>query len=263
VGRKGGRYAAVAIAGLALLAAVGCGTKEHPRPPKPQNESTRAGREAIAQAVALPATAPVLAPEAPTVPEPPTPPKVVPGQPGITINLGPSKREVKPAPVKPPAPALISERVTTEIPYPTEAEADTRALEDAQKLIAKKLSELDPPVDYLPPLAVVKNEYVKKDSRLVRLPNDTENAVLDQAGYGKDRRYVEYTVEVTAEQVRELRTRNRVVDGLRGLGVIAAISLAGFLFLRLDEWSKGYLTSWLALGAAALAGGVIAAIAVV
>ncbi|MFO0802466.1 MAG: serine/threonine-protein kinase [Gemmataceae bacterium] len=262
VGRKGGRYAAVAIAGLALLATVGCGTKEHPRPPKPQNESTRAGREAIAQAVAVPAPAPVSVPEAPTAPQPPSPPKMIPGQPAITINVGSSKREVR-ASQKPPAPALISERVTTEIPYPTEAEADTRALEDAQKLIAKKLSELDPPVDYLPPLAVVKNEYVKKDSRLVRLPNDTEKAVLDQAGYGKDRRYVEYTVEVTAEQVRELRTRNRVVDGLRGLGVIAAISLAGFLFLRLDEWSKGYLTSWLALGAAALAGGVIAAIAVV
>jgi hypothetical protein len=158
---------------------------------------------------------------------------------------------------------LISERVTTEIPYPTEAEADARAIEDAQRLIEKKLKELDPPVDYLPPAAVVRNEYVKKDSRLVRLPNDTEKAVLAQAGYGSDRKYVEYTVEVSPDQVRELRTRNRVVDGLKAFGILAAISLAGFLFLRLDEWSKGYLTSWLALGAAALAGGVIAAIAFV
>ena len=38
------------------------------------------------------------------------------------------------------------------------------------------------------------------------------------------------------------------------------MALAGFLFLRLDEWTKGYLTSWLALGAAALGGGVVAAL---
>jgi hypothetical protein len=264
VNRKG-RYVSLAIAGLVLLVAVGCGSKSQ-RPPKPPSEASNAGRETILQAVSAPAAVSVNPPDAPPAPEPPTPPAQAkaPGvQPGITITMGSSKREVKPVVVKPPTPALISERVVTEIPYPTEAEADTRALEDAQRVIAKKLSELDPPVDYFPPLAVVKNEYVKKDSRLVRLPNDNEKAVLDQAGYGKDRKYVEYTVEVTSNQVRELRTRNRVVDGLRGLGVIAAISLAGFLFLRLDEWSKGYLTSWLALAAAALAGGVIAAIAIV
>jgi hypothetical protein len=70
-------------------------------------------------------------------------------------------------------------------------------------------------------------------------------------------------VEVTADQIRELRTRNRVADSLRGLGGLLAVSLAGFFFLRLDEWSKGYLTSWLALAAAALGGGIIAALAFV
>lgn len=157
------------------------------------------------------------------------------------------------------SPVVISERIVTEIPYPTEAEADTRALEDAQKLIEKKLKELDPPVDYVPPVGVVKNEYVKRDSRLVRMPTDEEKAAISQAGYSADRKYVEYTVEITAEQIRELRTRNRVGDGFRVMLAVAAVSLAGFLFLRLDEWSKGYLTSWLAVAAAALAGGVVAA----
>src|SRR5207253_10694065 len=77
------------------------------------------------------------------------------------------------------SPAVISERVVTDIPYPTEAEADARALEDAQKLIQKRLRELGPPVEYLPPLAVVKHEYVKRDSRLVRLPSESEkNAIV-------------------------------------------------------------------------------------
>jgi hypothetical protein len=158
------------------------------------------------------------------------------------------------------SPALISERVVTEIPYPTEAEAETRALEDAQKLIEQRLRELDPPVEYRPAATVVKNEYLRRDSRLVRLPTDSEKVLLKQNGYDADRKYVEYTVEVTADQVRELRTRNRVADSLRGLGALAAVSLAGFFFLRLDEWSKGYLTSWLALAAAALGGGIIAAL---
>jgi len=209
-----------------------------------------------------------------STPPPPAPPPA-PNPPGvppqITVTMNSKPDAPKPPASYPPeplarhmaraaSPVVISERVITEIPYPTEAEADARALEEAQKIIEKKLKELDPPVDYLPPVAVVKNEYVKKDSRLVRLPTEAEKDAFAQSGYARDRKYVEYTVELTAEQVRELRTRNRVADGLRGLGVLAAVSLAGFLFLRLDEWSKGYLTSWLALGAAALGGGVIAAV---
>jgi hypothetical protein len=41
--------------------------------------------------------------------------------------------------------------------------------------------------------------------------------------------------------------------------VLAAVALAGFLFLRADEWTKGYLTSWLAIAAVVLAGGAAAA----
>jgi|GEM_PF-758075 len=268
VGRPTGRrarYATVAIAGLALLAAVGCGG-ESQRPPKKANAATKAGTSSIASSVVAPihveaaAVVPPAPPEAPKPPVVPEKPVNPPGlQPAITISVANARREVRPS-ARAASPALISERVTTEIPYPTEAEADARALEDAQKLIVKKLAELDPPVDYVPPLAVVKNEYLKKDSRLVRLPTDAEKTELAKFGYASDRKYVEYTVEVSAEQVRELRTRNRVADGLRGIGLLAGIALAGFLFLRLDEWSKGYLTSWLALGAAALAGGVIAAV---
>ena len=155
---------------------------------------------------------------------------------------------------------MISERIVTEIPYPTEAEADARAIEEAQKLIEKRLKELDPPVEYLPPISVVRNEYIRKESRLVRLPPESEKNAIISAGYVESRRYVDYTVEVTGEQIRELRTRNRVTDGLRALGAMAVVSLAGFFFLRLDEWSKGYLTSWLALAAAALGGGIVAAL---
>ena len=71
---------------------------------------------------------------------------------------------------------------------------------------------------------------------------------------------VEYDVEVTADQVRHLRTRDRVGDTLRVFGALAAVALAGFLFLRADEWTKGYLTYWLAMAAVLLAGGATAAL---
>jgi len=202
------------------------------------------------------ASAPVSGPPSPPAPvKPPIvlqpPPSVVaPARSEPSHRYGPHRA----------SPVLFSEKVTTEIPYPTEAEAELRTVEQAQKLIEKKLSELDPPVDYRPPVAVVRNEYLKRDSKLVRLPTEDEKNAIAQAGYASDRQYVEYTVEVTEGQVRELRTRARVVDALRGLGILTAVSLAGFFFLRLDEWSKGYLTSWLALAAAALGGGIVAAV---
>jgi hypothetical protein len=202
-----------------------------------------------------PPATPAASPPMPSVA--PKPPAFAPQQ---TITRAPRGESPLRTAARDTSPVLISERVASEIPYPTEAEADMRALEDAQKLIEKKLRELDPPVDYRPPVPVIKNEYVRRDSRLVRLPSDEEKETLVKNGYDPNRKYVEYTVELTTDQVRELRTRNRVADALRGLGVIAAISLAGFLFLRLDEWSKGYLTSWLALAAAALGGGIVAAV---
>ena len=195
----------------------------------------------------------VSAPPAPVTPKPPVVQQ--PQAPAVKAFEPPVRSEARRTSV-----VVISERIVTEIPYPTEAEADARAIEEAQKLIEKRLKELDPPVEYLPPISVVRNEYIRKESRLVRLPSDSEKNAIALAGYAEGRRYVEYTVEITGEQIRELRTRNRVTDGLRALGAIAAVSLAGFFFLRLDEWSKGYLTSWLALAAAALGGGIVAAL---
>jgi hypothetical protein len=72
--------------------------------------------------------------------------------------------------------------------------------------------------------------------------------------------YVAYYVEVTGEQVRELRAQERVSSAIRAFGIVIAVALAGFLFLRADEWTKGYLTSWLAITAVVLAGGAAAAL---
>jgi hypothetical protein len=172
-----------------------------------------------------------------------------------------------PGPKSPPrpgaAPAVVRERVASAIPYATEAEAEEDALAQARDLVELRLAALDPPVRYKPSVGEVKVEYVRKDSRTVRPPDAEERATF--AGYfpeGVSEKlvYVEYDVEVTADQVRELRSQERVSGGMRVLGVLVAVALAGFLFLRADEWTKGYLTRWLAFAAVLLAGGVAAAL---
>lgn len=171
---------------------------------------------------------------------------------------------VKTTPVPRPAGAvMIKDHVRSEAPYTTEAEAEEDALRVAADRIEQKLRELSPPIRYRPSLVVVKNEYIRRDSRAVRAPSPEEAALLKETGYSAERVYVEYDIELTAEQVRELRSQDRVIDGLRVLGGVLGVAVFGFLFLRLDEWTKGYLTSWLGVGAALLAGGVAAALAFV
>lgn len=283
------RRLAVGVVAVLLVGAAGCAESHKPRPggaTTRQAEEARKQAEAMAAAGAKAAadaqfaahpelhkknlwekitgtgpTVPVSVKVSPAPPSPPPAPKPTPALVAAVAQAPPPAVRGE-LPVRAAArgigPVVIRERVASAIPYPTEAEAEDRALKDAQDRIEQKLRELDPPVDYRPSLAVVKNEYVR--GRNVRDPNDEEKAAIAKAGYAPDRVYVEYTVELTAGQVRALRTRDRVTDGLRGLGVITAVALAGFLFLRLDEWTKGYLTSWLAVGAAALGGGVVAAL---
>jgi hypothetical protein len=286
--------AALVVGAVALLALAGCGNRQSPQSvggantPKAQDARKRAEAlaadavkgAATAEVVAHPeleksgglfgklakfnpwaktsATAPSKAAPPPPV-VPPTPKPIAPPPPVVVRRAEPPIRTA----ARESSPAVVRERVTSGIPYRTEPEAEDDVVRQAQDRVEQKLRELDPPVQYRPSLAVVKNEYLRRDSRLVRQPLPHEKDLLLATGYDPDRVYVEYTVEVTADQVRELRTRDRLVSALRVFGVVTAVALAGFLFLRLDEWSRGYLTSWLAFIAVALGGGVVAALVLV
>jgi hypothetical protein len=173
---------------------------------------------------------------------------------------------------RPGPPPIIRERVVSAVPAPTEADAEKEAILAAQELIERRLAELDPPVRYRPSLNEVEKEFLRRDSRTVTPLRESSGpraeamrkSLKEGLGHSPEEvgRFVdvEYDVEVTAEQVRNLRTRDRVSDALRTFGAVAAVALAGFLFLRADEWTKGYLTRWLAMGAVLLAGGAAAAL---
>ncbi|HYH68484.1 MAG TPA: hypothetical protein VD866_27575 [Urbifossiella sp.] len=235
----------------AVAAATGAATAEVAAHPELEKKSLAA--RAIARVEKLwkpnqPVSVPAPAPQAPPPPPPvPTPEPV-------------ARVEVAARPVPPPSGSvLVRERVACEVPMKTEAEAEEATIQTAADRLQDDFMKLDPPLDYRPSPAAVKADFLRRDSRLVRPPTEGEKTALARAGYAPDRVYVEYTLEATAEQVREIRGRERVGGSLKLFGLLAAAAAVGFVFLRVDAWSQGYLTSWLAFIAAALAGGAVAA----
>ena len=122
------------------------------------------------------------------------------------------------SPQRPGPTAVVRERVVSSIPYPTEAEAEDDALAQARELVEQKLAALDPPVRHKPSIGEVKADFVRKDSRTVRPPDADEKENFARYGVSEGYVYVEYDVEVTAEQVRELRSQERVSAGVPHLG---------------------------------------------
>jgi hypothetical protein len=159
------------------------------------------------------------------------------------------------SPPRPGSPAIIRERISSSIPHMSEAEAEDDVLNVAQFTIEKRMAELDPPVKYRPSVNEIKSEFIRKDSRTTRLPSEEQKAEYARNGLSTKWYTVEYDIEVTADQIRELRTRDRITIAFRVIAGLTFVALSCFLFLRADEWTKGYLTRWLACGAVALVGG--------
>lgn len=191
----------------------------------------------------------------------------------VSTPAAPPKPAEPAAPITPPVPAapqaivdayasaksatgqvVFKESVSSGAAFSTEAEASSEALKQAQTRIHQQFG-------YEPTLETVRTEYARR--KVVRRVDEQERRDLATAGRPDAQVIVEYDIVVTEHQIREMRTRDRLAAALRMLGIAAAVALAGFLFLRLDEWSKGYLTSWLAVAAAALAGGAVVAVLLV
>ncbi len=156
-----------------------------------------------------------------------------------------------------PKPA-IRVRVRSEKAYPSRDQALNDALVEARKQIRDQLEALDPSVKAVPSIETVRTEYMRPETESVIQPTaevkkDWENNHLEP-----NRVWVEVTFEVTDDQVRQLRAEHRL--GVTGwVGAMAfVVVLAVFGFLRLDNWTKGYLTAALAVGFAAAAGGAVA-----
>lgn len=250
----------------ALLAAVACGSGcdggRAPTPGGPTGSKANQARQQAEKTVMAGARA--AGEYAAANPLPTAPVSVnTPAAPPAPRAAATSSMSPRPAPpVRTPDDPVIREKVSSELPHASEADADLDAVEQAGRRLTEKLADLDPPVRFHPTPAEAK-AYLRKGSRNVRPLTEEQKKTYAEAGLRDNVVFVDYELAVSSEQVRELRGRERVVFGLKVLAGIAAAALAGFLFLRADEWTKGYLTSWLAVAAFALAGGVAATLTLV
>ncbi len=139
--------------------------------------------------------------------------------------------------------------------------ATTDAVEQARVEIGKQLDLLDPPVARRPSLETVRAKYVVPNSAVTVQPPDDLKADWAKAKLETNRVWGQVDVEVTAEQVRQLRGEERTMAVGRVVAVLVLV-LAGLAgFFRLDLLTKGHLTAVLGVGLAALgAAGATAAV---
>ena len=167
------------------------------------------------------------------------------------VNLSPGK----------PKPA-IKLHVKSDKPYPSKDMALNDALIKAGLELREALRTLDPPVETQPGWMKVKADYLRPETVRYIEPTPEQKQAWAEDGDGRiddtNRYWAEIDVEVSDEQVRELRSEGRVGTG----GLVAAVGfvlvLALFGFLRLDAWTRGYLTGGLAVAAVAAAGAAVA-----
>jgi hypothetical protein len=132
------------------------------------------------------------------------------------------------------------------------------ALIVARLEISKRLGMLDSPVWIAPSLETVRNQYLRPESIRYEPVSQEAKADLIANHLDPDQWYATVDVQVSEEQIRHLRAGQRL-DSAWGVGVVALVVVAAlFGFLRLDAWTRGYLTTGLALSMAAVAGGAVA-----
>jgi hypothetical protein len=194
----------------------------------------------------------------------PAPPRVVVvNQP---VQAGPQV-EVKIGKVDPPAPPEAPKAKTSRTvskpaeppvkftivsePYFNAEDARKGGLAQARELLKEKAG-----VSWVPSEEQIWADYVRKDSVKEIAENDPQ--IVSQIG--REMVKTEFVVELNAAQLREVRAESRQMSGFKLLGGMVAVLLGFTGFFKLDEWTKGYLTTLLGIGAAVFVGATLAII---
>jgi hypothetical protein len=123
-----------------------------------------------------------------------------------------------------------------------------KAREDAIRAAVDALHEYllqqDPPITRMPTTKFVRKMLLNDQEKIV--PTDEPVATPD--GRSEIMYRATVAVKVEPEHVRELRSQERSSEALWVLAGLAGLAVVAAGFFRIDAWTKGYLTSWLALG---------------
>jgi hypothetical protein len=142
---------------------------------------------------------------------------------------------------------LVLDPVLSRNPAADRSTALRDALEEARGKLVEVLMAQGVPPSRVPDLAQMERDFVRNGSVQDVYPTEADRRAWSEAGLEPNRRWVRVTLIVSPEQLRAMRAEGRATAGLVALGgfIVAIALLAGFL--RLDAWSKGYLTLGLAL----------------
>lgn len=147
-------------------------------------------------------------------------------------------------------PAIVLKNIRSDKPHPNEQAALTDALAVARIELIKKLQQLDPPITILPTMVSIRSEYMKRHEKIS--PSEELKKEWQASGLNPNRVWMEVDLEVSEKDLQQFRAEERVDFGLAIAGVLFVIALAVHGFLRLDAWSKGYLTIWLGIASLGL-----------
>jgi hypothetical protein len=137
--------------------------------------------------------------------------------------------------------------VQSRTPLPSKAAAREKVIDEVNRLLVEHFHQREEQLPYLPG-----REFVK--SRLKWTKETYTEFDLGSSSIG-----VCYNIDATlllpADIEQQFRKAGRITSALWGLGCAVAGLIVVGLFFRLDEWTKGYLTSLLVLLAALGLGG--------
>jgi hypothetical protein len=167
---------------------------------------------------------------------------VKPATPDAKGGKGPRGQRIsQPAePPKPPEPTL-----TVQGGFEKSKElARESAIRAAVDKLHDYLLEQNPPVTQKPNTKFIRKLLIDQLEKI----EPSDEPIMSRDGKPEQMYRATIALKVDAEQIRDLRSQDRSSEALwilAGLGGLAAV-VAGFF--RIDAWTKGYLTSWLALG---------------
>lgn len=154
-----------------------------------------------------------------------------------------SSKGKKPAAPQTPAPPKEPTFLATGGFEKTKDKARESAIRAAVEKLHSYLLDQRPQVHPMPTTEMVRSMLLNEQEKV------TEEPIVNENGQTETMYRITVAVRVEDEHVRELRSRERSGDALWILAGLAALAGTLAMFFKVDSWTKGYLTSWLTLGA--------------
>jgi hypothetical protein len=194
------------------------------------------------------AKGPAESPKSPAEPKPPMEPKPPEVGPPNDENRGPIHQDLKTL----EKPSVIWSKEVRGEPRPSTQSARQNALEAAALALGNFLKERYPGFEWSPAEDfIVDQKIIVNEKQEEQHLTDKEAPIMFTQTLSLELR--ESQLKAAFQENHKLRVESRLWQAGRGLGGLLIILLAVIGYVRLDDWTKGYISLPLKLAAAAVA----------